>query len=102
MKMASCLRKFAFRFLASFAVTLCLAVFAESQTYYSPNQQVRIDDLPTVTARSRHASDVLAASAEIVFHDTAVCCGKDSALEDAVAGADPRSLQDASQVSTIQ
>ncbi len=94
MKVGFYFRKLAVRFLASFAVTICLALFVQSQTYYSPNQEARIDDLPAVTARSRHAADVLAASAEIVFHDKEVCCGKDSALEDAVAGADPRSLQE--------
>lgn len=69
----------------------CLAI---GQTYYSPNQQVRIDDLPRVTARSRHAADVLAASAEIIFRDKEVCCGKNSALEDRIQMADPKSLQD--------
>jgi len=54
---------------------------AYGQTYYYPNQEVRISDLPSVTAKSRHAADVLAASAETVFRDKEVCCGKNSALE---------------------
>jgi hypothetical protein len=37
---------------------------------------------------------VLAASLEIVFKDKEVCCGKDSALEDSVQSADPKSLKD--------
>jgi hypothetical protein len=50
--------------------------------------------LPSVTARSKDASDVLAASLQIIFRDKEVCCGKDSALEDDVQRADPRSLKD--------
>ena len=37
---------------------------------------------------------MLATSLEIVFNEKEVCCGKDSALEDSVAAADPKSLKD--------
>lgn len=76
-------------------VVSCLAVgcFAYGQVYY-PNQEVRIGDLPALTAKSRNASDVLAASVEIIFRDKEVCCGKNSALEDSVQSADPMSLKD--------
>jgi len=57
---------------------------------------VHISDLPTLTAKSTNATDVLAASAEIIFHDKDVCCGRNSALGDSVQAADPRSLKDVS------
>ena len=76
-------------------VVLCLAVccLAFGQTSY-PEREVSIHDLPSLTARSTHASDVLATSLEIVFNDKDVCCGKNSALEDSVQSSDPKSLKD--------
>lgn len=73
----------------------CLVVWgcAQGQVRY-PDQEIQVRDLPSVTARSPHASDVMLASLETVFHDQEVCCGKDSALEDSVAAADPESLKD--------
>ncbi|MGA2761695.1 MAG: hypothetical protein ABSF08_15415, partial [Candidatus Cybelea sp.] len=50
--------------------------------------------MPALTARSKHASDVLATSLEIVFRDKEICCGKNSALADSVEAADPKSLKD--------
>jgi len=70
---------------------VCCFTFA--QEYY-PNKEVRIADLPPVTAKSRDASDELAASLEIIFRDKEVCCGKNSSLEDDVQRADPKSLKD--------
>jgi hypothetical protein len=60
------------------------------------NQDAELDvqNLPSLTARSPHSSDVLFTSLETVFHDEAMCCGKDSALEDTVAAANPKSLKD--------
>jgi len=63
------------------------------QTSY-PQQEVHVHDLPQVVARSKDPSDVLAASVEVVVHDRSVCCGKDSALQDSVQAADPKSLKD--------
>jgi hypothetical protein len=74
-------------------VCLALCCFATAQTY-SPNTEVRISDLPLITAKSKDAQDVLAASLEIILRDKDVCCGKNSALEDDVQRADPRSLKD--------
>ena len=87
----------AFSLPASRVLALCLVVccFAFAQEYY-PNKEVRIGDLPPVTAKSRDASDVLAASLEIIFRDKEVCCGKNSSLEDDVQRADPKSLRDIS------
>ncbi len=73
---------------------LAVSCFSHAQTYYYPNQEVRISDLPSVTAKSKHAADVLAASVETVFRDKEVCCGKNSALEDRIQMADPKSLKD--------
>jgi hypothetical protein len=79
--------------LASVVVAQCLALCCFAQEYY-PNKEVRIADLPSVTAKSKDASDVLAASLEIILRDKNVCCGKNSALEDDVQRADPKSLKD--------
>jgi hypothetical protein len=75
-----------------FAFSLWLGNLAQGQVYY-PDQEVRIGDLPSLTAKSRSGSDVLAASVEIILNDREICCGKDSALEDSIQTADPRSLQ---------
>jgi hypothetical protein len=85
----------AFLVLASRVGALCLAVccFACGQEYYLP-KEVRITDLPSLTAKSRDPSDVLAASVQIIFRDREVCCGKNSALEDDVQRADAKSLKD--------
>jgi hypothetical protein len=69
---------------------------AYAQVYY-PNQRVGIGDLPLLTAGSKDPSDVLLTSVEIVFHDKAICCGRDSALVDRVQQGDPRSLKDVAE-----
>jgi hypothetical protein len=76
-------------------LALCLVVccVAYAQEYY-PNQEVHIADLPSVAAMSKDASDVLAASLEIILRHKEICCGKNSALEDDVQRADPKSLKD--------
>jgi hypothetical protein len=75
------------------AAYLAVCCFAYGQAS-NPDQEVRVPDLPSLTARSTHASDVLATSLEIVFNEKEVCCGKNSALEDSVQSSDPRSLKD--------
>ena len=72
---------------ASWLAAGCLAL---GQTY---KKEVRISDLPSLTARSADTSDVLAATAEIIFRDQEVCCGKKSALGDRIRLADPMSLE---------
>jgi hypothetical protein len=95
--MAFCRRvsKSAFLFAAGGVVASCLAVccLTFGQVAY-PEQQVSVHDLPALTAPSAHASDVLITSLEMLFNDKDVCCGKDSALEDSVESADPKSLKD--------
>ena len=78
-------------------VAWCIAVgcLAYGQTYF-PNKEIRLTDVPWLTAKSRDLSDVLATSVEIIFRDKEVCCGKNSALEDDVQRADPKSLKDVS------
>ena len=74
---------------------LCLALgsLAFGQVAY-PEREVRVHDLPALTARSTRSPDVLATSLEMVFNDKEICCGKDSALEDSVEAADAKSLKD--------
>ena len=72
---------------------LTLACSAPAQVAY-PEQELRVNDLPALTARSTHSSDALATSLEIIFNNKEICCGKDSALEDSVQSADPKSLKD--------
>lgn len=74
----------------------CVAVSCSAYAQVYPNQEVRIDDLPLLTANSTNASAVLATSAEIIFRDKEVCCGKSSALGDSIQAADPMSLKDIS------
>ncbi len=87
---------------------LCVSaflVFAASLAYgqdsdttvFLPNQEVRVPDLPSAIAPAKNRGAVLATALEIVLHDKAECCGKDSALADAAAYAelsDPLSLKD--------
>jgi hypothetical protein len=75
------------------AAYLAVCCFAYGQAS-NPDQEVRVPDLLSLTARSSHASDVLATSLEIVFNEKEVCCGKNSALEDSVQSSDPKSLKD--------
>src|ERR1700733_190877 len=72
---------------------LASACFASAQVAY-PEQELRVNDLPALTARSTHSSDALATSLEIIFNNKEICCGKDSALENSVQSSDPKSLKD--------
>lgn len=76
-------------------VVFCLAAcgLAEGQLLYQ-DQELQVHDLPSLTARSLHSADVMLTSLDTVFHDHEICCGKDSALEDSVEAADPKSLKD--------
>jgi len=58
------------------------------------DQEIQVHNLPTLMARSHDPSDILLTSLDTVFHDREVCCGKDSALEESVQAADPKSLKD--------
>jgi hypothetical protein len=87
-------------FIFIFAFASCLARGQENRnSVFLANQEVHVTNLPSLTAPSTHRSAVLATALEIILHDKAVCCGKDSALEDAVLYAtisDPVSLKELS------
>lgn len=71
-----------------------LSSLAFAQILYQ-DQEVEVHDLPSLMARTPHSSDVFLTSVDTVLHDREICCGKDSALEDSAAAADPKSLKDA-------
>jgi hypothetical protein len=60
-----------------------------SPSVFHPNQEVRVNNLPSLTSPSVNASAVLATAVETILRDKDVCCGKDSALEDAVLSRPP-------------
>lgn len=71
-----------------------------TQRYYYPqilnqDEQIEVHNLPSLMAKTPHSSDVLLTSLDTVLHDREICCGRDSALEDAAQAADPKSLKDA-------
>lgn len=49
-----------------------------------PDQEVQISSLPSVIASSKSDSDVMVASLATAVMDSAVCCGRNSALQDEV------------------
>jgi hypothetical protein len=63
------------------------------------NQEVRVSNLPSLTAPSKNRSAVMATALDTILHEPAVCCGKNSALEDVAQYAslsDSLSLQELS------
>jgi hypothetical protein len=56
--------------------------------------EARVSGLPSLMAKSHELADVLPTSLDTILHDRSICCGRDSALEDSVARADPLSLKD--------
>lgn len=77
--------------LVATCLSICCLAYGQASNL---EKEVRVANLPWLVARSTHASDVLVTSLEIVFNDKAVCCGKDSALEDSVQSSNPKSLKD--------
>lgn len=64
---------------------------------FHPNQVVAVPRLGGyVVSSSPNAAAILSAELETILHDPELCCGKDSALEDAVQTASPLSLKDVS------
>lgn len=68
---------------------------AQQAQQYLPNQEVRVNGFQPAEARAHDALSVLAASLATLIQNKDVCCGKNSALEDAVAALDPHALKDA-------
>lgn len=82
------------------AALLCLVSLAYRQDVppsypvVKPNQEIRVAHLPRLAARSADPSYVLLTSLDIIFHDHAICCARDSALGDSAAAAEPGSMKD--------
>jgi hypothetical protein len=79
------------------ALSFALCSRSQAQVIH-PDQEIQVHNLPSLVARSHDGSDVLLTSLDTVFHDRKICCGRDSALEDSAAAADPKSLKDASRL----
>lgn len=75
------------------ALSLALSSLAHGQILYQ-EQEVRIHHLPSLMAVSHEPSYVLLTALDTILDDKDICCGKDSALEDSVMAADPKSLKD--------
>jgi hypothetical protein len=82
-----------FRLFFVLAGILLLSSLGDAQILYQ-DQEVRVHDLPSLMARTHDPSDVLLTSLDTVFRDREICCGRDSALEDAAQKPDPKSLRD--------
>ena len=76
-----------------FGLCLVLGGLASGQILYQDNE-LQVHDLPSLMARTSHASDVLLTSLDTIFHEHDICCGRDSALVDSAEAADPHSLKD--------
>ncbi len=76
-------------------VLFCLtsSELSHGQVLYQ-DQEIQVHNLPSLKARSHDPSDVLLTSLDTILHNRDFCCGKDSALEDSLAAADPKSLKD--------
>jgi hypothetical protein len=81
--------------LGCIATVSAFAQDAPGVSVFHPNQEVRVTDLPSLTASSNKPSAVLAAALETILHHKSVCCGKNSALEDTVLSV-PLSLEELS------
>jgi hypothetical protein len=84
---------------SSFGTGLALVVILAfscrgSAQVLNTDLDVRVSGLPPLMARSHDLADVLPTAIDTILHDRSLCCGRDSALGDSVAAADPRSLQD--------
>ena len=83
-------------------VLLRFLVFVASTTLHCPangqqmytDLEARVSGLPSLMAKSHDLEDVLPTSLDTILDDRSICCGRDSALEDRVARADPLSLKD--------
>jgi hypothetical protein len=74
-----------------FGLLFCSFAYAQD---LSQDQELEVHHLPSLMARSQDPPDVLLTSLDTIIHDRAVCCGKNSALEDSALAADPKSLKD--------
>lgn len=72
-------------FVAGFVLLVGLARGQENTTLFLGNQEVRVAGLAALSAPAKTRPAALATALEIVLHDKTMCCGKDSALADALA-----------------
>jgi hypothetical protein len=72
----------------------CLVAGAAHGQNYVTADEVKVNGLRPLVARSHDPLDVLMTSLDTVLHDSVICCGKDSALEDSIERTDPSSLKD--------
>jgi hypothetical protein len=82
---------------ALLAFVACLAYaqdVPQSYTVFHPNQELRVNPLRSLTARSHDPVDVLLTSLDTVFNDRTICCGRESALEDRADSAHELSLKE--------
>jgi len=86
---------YAFLIYVSCLAVSCLAQEQPTDICYlfSANEELRVSNLPSLTAPSKDTSAVIATAVEMVLHDQTLCCGKDSALGDDVQS-EPRSLKE--------
>lgn len=85
------------RFAPGLAALMALSLSATPLTggqVFNTDLDVRVSGLSSLMARSSDLSDVLLTSLDTIIHNRSICCGKESALGDSAAGADPRSLSD--------
>jgi len=77
-----------FGFLIFFSCLVCAQADApDAILWFHPNQEVRVNSLPAVTAASADPSAALRAALETVIHDKTLCCGRGSAMgESELAG----------------
>jgi hypothetical protein len=73
------------------SIVTCCSAFGQQM---SSDLEARVSGLPLLMAKSHDLADVLPTSLDTILHDRSICCGRDSALEDSVARADPLSLKD--------
>src|SRR5579859_123079 len=72
---------------------LIFGSFSPGQIAYQ-DQELRVHHLRALMSVSQGPSYILLTSLDTILHDKSVCCGKDSALEDSLKSADPKSLKD--------
>lgn len=82
----------------------CALLLASGLTYaqespgnwvpFRANVEVKIPDLRPLKARSHDPSEILLTSLDVAFHNPAICCGKNSALDERAVAANPLLLQD--------
>lgn len=71
-------------------VSVAAAVaFAQTSPAFFPNQEIRVGNLPSMTAPSADTPAVIATALEAILHNKDLCCGKYSGLENDVFSASP-------------